>query len=209
MGVLILAKAPAPGRVKTRLCPPCTAAEAAAIAEAALRDTLSATLECGRPVVLALDGPPGTWLPRGVDVVSQSSGPFTQRLTQAWTHLPAGGVQIGMDTPQVDAQLLLRALDAVDETGAAIGPATDGGWWLIGLARPHPEMFSGVPMSCSSTGRHQVDRMLALGLRPTILSTLTDVDTWTSAELVASEIPNSRTASVIAQVAERVRMPGG
>lgn len=209
MGVLIMAKAPVPGVVKTRLCPPCTLSEAAAIAEAALHDTLCASLECGRPVVLALDGPPGPWLPNGVEVVAQCSGSFNRRLAAAWMHLPAGGVQIGMDTPQVRPTLLGDALDVVADSGAAFGPATDGGWWLIGLARPHPAMFEGVTMSSPSTGQRQLERMRALRYHPEVMPTLTDIDTWTTAEEVAVEIPQSRTAAMVMRVTDRLAVSGG
>src|SRR5438132_7915859 len=154
-----MAKAPTPGEVKTRLCPPCTPDEAAAIARAALCDTLAAALACDTPVVVALAGPEGPWLPPGVDVVAQIDGTFNERLAAAWAHLPCGGVQIGMDTPQVDAQLLSRALAAVEKSGAALGPATDGGWWLLGLDHPHPAMFDGITMSTASTGRQQFARL--------------------------------------------------
>jgi glycosyltransferase A (GT-A) superfamily protein (DUF2064 family) len=104
--ILVMAKSPRPGMAKTRLCPPCTPDEAASIAQAALCDTLDAALGCGRRVVLALAGPPGPWLPDGVVVVPQVTGTFNERLDAAWSHLPAGGVQIGMDTPQVDSARL-------------------------------------------------------------------------------------------------------
>lgn len=199
-----MAKAPIPGSVKTRLCPPCTPVEAAAIAEASLRDTLDVALECGHPVVLALDGCPGEWLPRGIDVVAQSEGTFNRRLRDAWSCLPFGGVQIGMDTPQVTASMLRGAFDAVAECGSAFGPANDGGWWLLGAARPHHAMFSGIAMSTPRTGAHQLERMRALGLRPRLLSALTDVDTWRSAIDVAIDAPATRTAQAIATVDKRL-----
>src|SRR5437879_13200717 len=80
--IIVVAKEPRPGRVKTRLCPPCSPTEAAALAEAALRDTLAASVRtepAGR-VVLALDGEPGPWLPRGGDVVRQRGNGLAARL---------------------------------------------------------------------------------------------------------------------------------
>jgi uncharacterized protein len=198
-----MAKAPVPGRVKTRLCPPCDAHQAAAIAEAALRDTLRAALECGpQPVLLALDGEPGPWLPTGVRVVAQCSGTLNARLADAWQHLPSGGVQIGMDTPQVSPGLLGAALAAVDEHGSTLGPATDGGWWLLGLHRPMPSLFDGVPMSTPTSGARQLARMHVLGLRPRALASLTDIDTWATARLVAADIPGSDTAAAVAAVSD-------
>ncbi|MEO5678521.1 MAG: glycosyltransferase, partial [Acidimicrobiales bacterium] len=72
---LVLAKEPVAGRVKTRLCPPLTPAEAAAVAEAALADTLAAVARCGADrLVVALDGAPGPWLPAGFEVIPQRGG---------------------------------------------------------------------------------------------------------------------------------------
>jgi glycosyltransferase A (GT-A) superfamily protein (DUF2064 family) len=196
-----MAKAPRAGVVKTRLCPPCTPHDAAAVAASALADTLDAALATDRPVVLALDGPPGPWERRDLRVVAQVGATFAERLARAWAHLPAGGVQIGMDTPQCTPALLLLALDAVHEHGSALGPATDGGWWLIGLERPHPMVFERVVMSTPTTGRDQLRRMRALGLSPAQLPTLTDIDTWPDARTVAEAIPDSRTARTVARVA--------
>jgi glycosyltransferase A (GT-A) superfamily protein (DUF2064 family) len=95
-----MAKSPVPGRVKTRLCPPCTAEEAASLAEAALADTLDAVAACGASRhILVLDGVPGPWLPPGFQVVPQTAGGLDRRLAAAWALAGGPGVQIGMDTP--------------------------------------------------------------------------------------------------------------
>jgi len=84
--LVVIAKAPLPGRSKTRLCPPCTPHEAAALAEAALRDTLAAVLAA--PVrarrVLVLDGEPGRWLPAGIEVIAQRGDGLGARLAAAF-----------------------------------------------------------------------------------------------------------------------------
>ena len=85
MHVLVVAKSPVAGRVKTRLCPPCTPAEAAALAEAALADTLTAAAACGAARrLVALDGPAGPWLPEGFEVFAQCQGGLDRRLAHAW-----------------------------------------------------------------------------------------------------------------------------
>lgn len=176
--VLVMAKAPVPGRVKTRLCPPCTPAEAAALAEAALADTLDAVARCraGRRIV-ALDGAPGPWLPQGFEVVPQVDGPFDRRLTAAWAAAAGAGVQIGMDTPQVTPELLDAALATLDASPAALGLATDGGWWALALRRPDARAFVGVPMSTGHTGADQLARLGRLGLDVAPLPELADLDT--------------------------------
>src|SRR4051812_23023435 len=117
--LLVMAKAPVPGRVKTRLCPPCDPVQAAAIAEAALADTLDAVAGCGvERRLLALDGEPGDWLPAGFEVVPQVGASFAARLAAAWTEVDGPGLQIGMDTPQVAATSLDAGLDRVASGGS-------------------------------------------------------------------------------------------
>ena len=192
-----MAKAPVAGRVKTRLCPPCSPEEAAQVAEAALADTLDAVTGCGvARRILALDGEPGDWLPAGFDVVAQAAGPFDARLAAAWDAAGGPGVQIGMDTPQVTAGLLESALGALDGAGSALGPTVDGGWWAIGLRRPDPAVFLGVPMSTSRTGAVQHRRLRSLDLDVALLPTLVDLDTVHDLPAVVAAAPRTRTAAV-------------
>src|SRR5437879_3056069 len=106
--ILVLAKAPVPGRVKTRLCPPCTPHEAAALADAALADTLAAALASRRAgrVVLALDGPSGWWSDTGADVIAQRGDGLDERLALALADVGGPVLVIGMDTPHVTPALL-------------------------------------------------------------------------------------------------------
>jgi rSAM/selenodomain-associated transferase 1 len=195
--ILVMAKAPVAGRVKTRLCPPCTPEQAAALAEAALADTLDAVVACGAARrVIALDGEPGAWLPEGFEVVPQASGDFDVRLAGAWAAAGGAGVQIGMDTPQVTAALLDDALASLDRTAAALGHAEDGGWWAIGLRQPSAAVFAGIPMSTSGTGAAQERRLRSLGFSVTLLPTLVDLDTAADLAAVTSSGTAIRTASL-------------
>jgi rSAM/selenodomain-associated transferase 1 len=197
--VLVMAKSPVPGRVKTRLCPPCTPAEAAALAEAALADTLEAAAACGAGRrILALDGAPGPWLPAGFEVVAQCQGSLNRRLTHAWATAGGPGVQIGMDTPQVTAADLDHALGTLDSSSAALGHASDGGWWAIGLRRPDGRVFRGLPMSTDRTGRAQEARLRVLGLDVALLPTLVDLDTIDDLADVIAAGPDTRTARMAA-----------
>lgn len=194
--VLVMAKAPVAGRVKTRLCPPCTPAEAAAIAEAALADTLDAVAACGAGRrIVALDGAPGPWLPPGFEVIPQVDGGLDRRLAAAWSTAGGAGVQIGMDTPQVTAALLDGALAALEDTLAALGPAVDGGWWAIALRRPDPRVFLGIPMSTDATGTAQHARLRALGLSVTTLPALVDLDIAADIAAVTASGSAIRTAA--------------
>jgi rSAM/selenodomain-associated transferase 1 len=194
--ILMLAKQPVPGRVKTRLCPPCTPGQAAALAEAALRDTLRAAFAAhgAERRVVALAGDPGDWLPAGFDVVPQRGAGLAERLAAAFGDVGGPALLIGMDTPQVTAALLDRALDRLTMTDAVFGPALDGGYWAIGLRRPDRRVFEGVPMSVETTGAVQRRRLAELGLRVTGLPVLRDVDTIADARAVAAAAPACRFA---------------
>jgi rSAM/selenodomain-associated transferase 1 len=201
--VIVLAKEPVPGRVKTRLCPPCTPAEAAALAAEALADTLAAATASGADrVVLALDGGdgrPGPWCPPGVEIVGQGTGGLDRRLATAWSAVPGPAVQVGMDTPQVTPGDLDAAMSSLEADGvdAVLGPAADGGWWAIGLRRPDARVFLGVPMSRPDTGYQQAARLASLGLRTRPLPVQTDVDTWADALHVAASSPTTRFAAAV------------
>lgn len=202
--VIVIAKQPVAGRVKTRLCPPCTPTEAASLAAAALADTVETVAAVSASSrVLALDGAPGPWIPDGFVVVKQMGRGFDERLANAFAAVTGPAVLIGMDTPQLGPPLLERAISALHEPGtdAVIGPAYDGGWWTIGLHQPDPRVFVGVPMSTARTYREQCARLTDLGLRTTVLPTLRDVDTFADAISVAAEAPGSRFATAV----ERLR----
>lgn len=202
--LLVIAKAPAPGRVKTRLTPPYRPEQAAALAEAALADTLHTlgTVPAGRRL-LVLDGEPGRWLPPGWQVLPQVVGGLDTRLAAAFGHAPAGApaLLVGMDTPQLRAETLAAPLSPAARKGADAwyGPATDGGFWALGLARPSASLaerlLTGVPMSTPQTGSLLLERLAAAGLTVRRLPELTDVDTAADAAQVAAEAPDGRFAA--------------
>lgn len=160
--IVVLAKRPRPGRVKTRLTPPYTPAEAAALAESALRDTLDAVAAT----------PATAHVPvfdcRGFEVIRQRGDGLDERL--AWAF----------------------------EDVYALRPATDGGFWLLGLRRPDPALLLGVPMSRPDTGAAQLGRLR--GMSVAIMPTLTDVDDAASAREVAGPAPRTRFAATLARL---------
>ncbi|QGV77263.1 TIGR04282 family arsenosugar biosynthesis glycosyltransferase [Streptomyces ficellus] len=206
--LLVIAKAPVPGRVKTRLTPPFTASEAARLAEAALSDTLRtvAALPAARRIVV-LDGPPGPWLPPGVDVAPQCGGGLDERLAAAFALSDGPALLVGMDTPQIGEAVLAPALapGAWRAHDAWFGPAVDGGFWALGLARPDPRLLRGVPMSRPTTGAAVRRRLTGAGLRVADLPLLRDVDTGHDARLVAAQAPGTRFATLHARLTARAR----
>ncbi|KUN01224.1 glycosyltransferase [Streptomyces yokosukanensis] len=195
--LLVIAKEPLPGRVKTRLTPPFTPLQAARLAQASLTDTLHAVAAApATRRVLVLDGSPGPWLPPGFEVLPQCAGGLDERLADAFAHCSGPALLIGMDTPQVTPELL-----AVDFAGcdAYFGPAEDGGFWALGLAEPDPALLRGVPMSRPETGAVQRARLLDAGLRVRELPRLRDVDTAADAHAVAALAPHGRFAARLAR----------
>ncbi|WP_217236662.1 DUF2064 domain-containing protein [Streptomyces sp. AC555_RSS877] len=194
--LLVIAKEPRPGRVKTRLTPPFTPREAAALAEASLADTLDAVARTpARRRVLVLEGEPGPWLPPGFEVVRQCAGGLDERLAAAFAGCDGPALLIGMDTPQVTPALL--TVDFAD-CDAYFGPAEDGGFWALGLTAPDPALLLGVPMSTPSTGAAQRARLAGLKVRD--LPPLRDVDTADDAAVVARAAPGGHFATELARL---------
>ena len=225
--LIVMAKAPVAGRVKTRMCPPLQPDQAAVLAAAALLDTMDAVQRCAGQVsvapVLMVAGDLSSAV-GGSEIVGrttraasgdtrwrmirQRGRTFGERLQHA--HLAGGAglatLQIGMDTPQVSADLLatsIRILQNAD-VDAVLGPAHDGGWWALGLPPGLPAAFlADVPMSTSTTGARTLLAMERSGLRVAILPTLTDVDTVADGRIVATEIPTSRFALAFGSMAPK------
>jgi rSAM/selenodomain-associated transferase 1 len=201
---VVIAKAPVPGRVKTRLCPPCTPEQAADIAAAALRDTLDVVAAVPGRHVVALDGEPPTWLPSSFEVVAQRGDGLDERLAAVFADAQGPTLIVGMDTPQLTPELLGRVAAALaeDDVDAVLGPAEDGGYWLIAMADPNPEAVRGVPMSCDDTLVEQRRRLAELSLRVHETVSLRDVDHFDDALSVAAGAPRGRFARVVDGVAQ-------
>jgi uncharacterized protein len=198
--LLVLAKAPVPGRVKTRLCPPYQPAEAARLAAAAIDDVLAAVRATpAARRVLVLDGDPALVDTAGLDVLPQVEGPLDVRLAAAFSAaVGAPALLVGMDTPQVTPRLLGHAGRTLGRWDACIGLALDGGWWALGLRRPDPALLLGVPCSLPTTGGRQLGRLVRAGLSVRKLPRLRDVDVQADVVAVAARAPTTRFAALVA-----------
>lgn len=200
--LIVLAKSPVAGQVKTRLCPPCSHSEAALIAEAALRDTLDTATNCGASrVVVALDGPRPEWFPPDLEVVAQREGGLDVRLGDAFSDVLGlssdSTLLVAMDTPHLSADWLRGGFVALDSgADAVIGMAHDGGYWVLGLHRPNRMVFEGVPMSTRDTGELQRVRLESLGMRIAVLPDTFDIDTTAELDRLVEEHPDLRTSNV-------------
>ncbi|MRX44066.1 TIGR04282 family arsenosugar biosynthesis glycosyltransferase [Agromyces kandeliae] len=205
--VAVIAKECRPGRVKTRLTPPFTPEEAAALAAAALDDTLDvvAALPVDRRV-LYFDGDVVPDAASGFDVLAQSTGDLDERLAHLFDTLDEPMLLVGMDTPQLTAEHVAAALAVGDEREAPadawLGPAADGGFWALAMREPDGGVIRGVPMSRDDTGRRQLERLESAGLVVGLLDELTDVDTADSAASVALAAPHTRFARLHRTLAE-------
>ena len=201
--LLLLAKAPLPGRVKTRLCPPWTLEQAAALAAAAIADTvevLAATPAVARTLVA--DGPLPA--PPGWARIAQRGAGLGERLAAAYADTARPGIAtllVGMDTPQLGVADLVAAAAALAGSDAVLGPAEDGGWWTLGLRDPSAAaVLPAVPMSTSDTFARTHAALAARGLRVATTATLRDVDTAPDAYAAAAARPGTRFARTLATV---------
>jgi len=191
--LVLIAKEPLPGKAKTRLHPPLSLEQAALLAAAAIDDTLAAmqSLPATRRILLF----EGNRLPprsEEYDVTWQTSGTLDLRLGAIFDECQGPTLLIGMDTPQLTAADLSPAFTAwPDDVDAWFGPASDGGFWALGMREPRGELIRGVPMSQDDTGAVQRERLENAGLRVGLLPTLTDVDTIDSAREVAAIAPHT------------------
>ncbi len=220
--VLVMAKSPVAGRVKTRLGADIGHDAAARVASAALLDTLeAATAAAGaHGCHLALDGDLDDAVGAdrlraaltGWTVTPQRGEGFAERLVAA--HADAGPgvvVQVGMDTPHVSADLLAAAAAPLRAAhpayDAVLGPADDGGWWV--LARRDPSVagvLADVEMSTARTGADTRDALVGAGWRVGTTVMLRDVDEVADADAVAALVPGSHFAE--AWSAAQVTTPG-
>jgi uncharacterized protein len=216
IALIVLAKAPEPGRVKTRLCPPATPPEAADLAAASLLDTLDAVAGVpGAEPVVALTGRLDGAVRRadldaalrGCRVLPQRGDDLGERIAAAHADtavlLPGRPtLQVGMDTPQADAALLGACLDRLCAPGidGVLGLARDGGWWAMGLRDPRwARLIAGVPTSRDDTGERTLRVLRRSGLRVGLLPELIDVDTAADALTVAEAAPGGRFAAALAR----------
>jgi rSAM/selenodomain-associated transferase 1 len=177
--IVIFAKAPVPGRVKTRLIPVLGEEGAARLAGAMLLDTCreAVAAQLG-PVELCLSGNLGDIL-EGVSISDQGEGDLGQRLARAAARVIGQGataIFIGTDCPELDSGRLRNAAKELEQQDAVIHPTFDGGYALLGLKQYDASIFSGIEWSTPTVAADTVARIRALGWSLQIGDTLLDVD---------------------------------
>jgi hypothetical protein len=185
LGVFV--KLPRPGAVKTRLVPALGAQAAAELYQALAESALAATEPQGGEYERLVYYAPRdaaeamrAWLPAG-RLRHQSEGDLGERLADAFFRAFARGARrvaiVGTDVPALDRRVVLDAFAALADAEVVLGPAHDGGYYLIALREPRPELFRGVSWSTSAVLAETVERAGAAGLEVALLPRLRDLDT--------------------------------
>ena len=231
--LVIFAKAPIPGQVKTRLCPPLTPDEAATLHGSFVLDTLERTkvattqfkLPCDRYLACA---PSTTHVffkimeeRQRVKVIDQIGDDLGVRMQHAFETLFARGYQqvliIGTDVPTVPLNHFKQTLAMLEEHDLVLGPALDGGYYLIALKRPHSELFIDIPWSTDQVLTLTQEKATRLRLKTALLEPWRDVDTLDDLQaLIEASVTDAkkpkndrtfsnRTAGVLETLAKRLR----
>lgn len=185
--VILMAKAPLPGLAKSRLVSSLglDTGAAARLADAFVRDTLLACdAATSDGLVIAFAPSQGESYFRAVApaarLVVQTDGDLGDRILAAFAATFAFGstraVMIAMDTPHLPADRITQAFSELDHADCVLGPATDGGYYLIALRQPQPDLFRGIDWSTERVLVQTLERARAAGLRTTCLAEMYDID---------------------------------
>jgi uncharacterized protein len=193
-GIAVMAKASKAGQSKTRLCPPLTLEEAARFNTTFLQDIAANIAAAGREAQIAgymAFGPPGseTFFREILRDVLPSAGLFDawlpdfgdcllRAITAQFERGHAGAVVLNSDSPTLPTSLLVETARWLGEPGdrAVLGPSTDGGYYLLGLKRPHRRLFEDIDWSTERVTRQTLERAREIGLSVHVLPAWYDVD---------------------------------
>ncbi len=231
--LVIFAKAPVPGQVKTRLCPPLTPDEAATLHGSFVLDTLERTKAAAVRLKLPLDRylacAPSSALVffkimeerQGVQLIDQVGDDLGARMCHAFETMFAKGYQrvliVGTDVPSLPLDHYKQALAQLELNDLVLGPALDGGYYLIGLKRTVPGLFTGIPWSSDRVLEITRQKAKDLGLKTALISPWRDVDTIDDLHALIEagaldakkprndQVFSSRTAGALQLIAKRLR----
>ena len=231
--LVIFAKAPVPAQVKTRLCPALTEDEAATLHGSFVLDTLERTKAAASTFKLSFDrilacAPSSTHVffrimeaRYGVTLFDQEGDDLGARMQHTFAQLFARGYRhiclVGTDVPSLPLTHYRDAFAALTRHDLVLGPANDGGYYLIGMTRPHPKLFAHIPWSTDQVLALTQQNAAAEGLNTALLPSWNDVDTLEDlqaliADCVADKkrpkkerIYSNRTAGTLELLAKRLR----
>ena len=176
--LVLFARYPVAGKCKTRLIPAVGEAGAAYIHRTLTERTISLLKQSGCPVAIATTGADhsqfGEWLGEGLEFVAQTEGDLTARLLPFVQTAPV--IFFGADTPDLSLDHITAAVDGLATHPVVIGPAQDGGYYLIAMRTPMPELLTDMPWSTSLVFPETMRRLKQAGIEPLLLETLSDCD---------------------------------
>jgi uncharacterized protein len=176
--LVLFARYPTPGECKTRLIPAIGAEAAAELHRNLTERTVELLCSSGAPVTIASTGAKPAafeaWLGARVSIEEQVSGGLSERLLAFSDQAPV--IIFGADTPDLTSVHVSQAIEGLDTHDVVIGPATDGGYYLIGMRKPFPELVANMPWSTDQVLRETLRRLDALGVEPLLLDPLSDCD---------------------------------
>ncbi len=231
--LVIFAKAPIPGEVKTRLSPGLTEDEAATLHGSFVLDTLERTKAAVQKFKLPVDrflacAPSSTHVffkimeaRHGVTLLDQQGDDLGARMAQAFATLFARGyrhiVVVGTDVPSLPLTHYRDAVQSLTRHDLILGPAKDGGYYLIGMTAPHPDLFRDIPWSTNQVLALTQEKATAAGLKSALLPIWSDVDTLDDLQALIDEcaadkkrpkqerVFSMRTAGSLELLAKRLR----
>ncbi len=186
--LIIFAKEPLAGQVKTRLIPALGPEGALKIYQLLAQRVFTAASQLAQQEAIALEiayggqqpGLLALWAGEGFCFTPQSAGDLGQRMSSQFQRAFTAGankvVLVGTDIPDLSAEILSQAFQALDQSPFTLGPCVDGGYYLIGLARPVPSLFHDIPWSTPKVCQLTLERAKDLDLHPVLLPTLRDID---------------------------------
>ncbi|MDX6770175.1 MAG: TIGR04282 family arsenosugar biosynthesis glycosyltransferase [Elusimicrobiota bacterium] len=223
--LIVFVKAPVPGKVKTRLQMPLSAPQAARVYEAFVRDTVDCARRSGGAAVsVAYEPHPKrpdlTWLEDSPPWFPQADGDLGARLIAAFDRAFRAGAEkvvvIGSDCPDLDPDILRQALARLDDAEVVLGPAEDGGYYLVGLRAPKPHLFMKMEWSNAFVFERTLERLRLRGESFAVLPERADVDTFGDLKSLSRRICGRESAALHTRAAiedlileDLFRMPVG
>ena len=196
--IAVMAKQPEPGNVKTRLCPPLTPGQAADLYEAFFLDTVSLISGIKHTDVFVAYDPDTALnffsriLPATVKCLPQGRGDLGNRLSGVSSIMFSCGykkvIMLASDAPHLQQDYIRMAFTRLDDTDVILGPCDDGGYYLIGLRFPAPEVFEGIPWSTSRVLNLTIQCARDAGMTCELLPSCYDIDTWQDVERLMHDI---------------------
>lgn len=198
--LILFAKSPVPGQVKTRLMPQLDARQAARVATLLIEHTVRlAVSNWSGPIALH------TWpdtkhevfknlsATHGLRMVAQRQGDLGRKMYGSISELTEQGVPaavMGCDVPHCPGDLLCEAHDLLRQGQNVIGPTIDGGYYLIGLQKVYPEIFKGIRWGGDHVLQNTLQAARGCGVHFTLLEPLRDIDRFEDLQCIAREMPD-------------------